>query len=82
MSEFLFAGGGVGDKEMSEKCPCYKCETFYKTDIPTIPLIVYSCIWVKYRKYKAGINDYSGVCLSMNWKGSSMFKRGVWPMKG
>ena len=41
---------------------CYKCENiFSKTDIPAITLIVYSCISVKYRKYKAGIDDYSFV---------------------
>ena len=43
--------------------------TFSKTDIPAITLIVYSCIPVKYRKYKAGIDDYSGVCLTMDGNG-------------
>ena len=42
--------------------------TFSKTDIPAITLIVYSCISVKYRKYKAGIDDYSDFCLSMDGK--------------
>ena len=40
--------------------------TISNTDIFAITLILYSCISVKYGKYKAGIANCSCVCLSMN----------------
>ena len=60
----------IGAKWIGAKCLNYKVEkSFSKTDIPAITLIVYSCISVKYRKYKTDTDDYSGVCLSMDGKG-------------
>ena len=61
----------IGAEDICTKCLCHKCEnTFSKTDIPAITLIVYSCISVKHRKYKADFDDYSGVDLL-----ASKFKR-------
>ena len=57
--------GWIGAKCIGAKYLYYECEnTFAKTDIPAITLIVYSCISVTYEKYNyiswiADIDDYS-----------------------
>ena len=49
---------------------CYKCENiFSKTDILAKTLIEYDFTSVNYRKHKADIDDYSGVCISLEGKG-------------
>ena len=48
-------------KEYDQNINGKRENTFSKTNIPAKTLIVYSCISVKYRKYKAGIDDYSFV---------------------
>ena len=50
---------------MSEMSYVIRENTFFKTDIPAMTLIVYSCISVKHREYESGIDEYLGVRLSM-----------------
>ena len=45
-------------KEYDQNINGKRENTFSKTNIPAKTLIVYSCISVKYRNYKAGIDDY------------------------
>ena len=62
-----------GPKGICAKCLCYKWEYLLQNGhILAITLIVYNCISVKYRKYKADIDDYSRRVSFKEWEGSEL----------
>ena len=79
--------GWIRSEGIGAKYLCYKWEYILQDGHthhnPESSIVV---CWVKYMKYKAGIDHYSGFCLSMDERRVAlvaiMFSRGVWPTKG